>query len=167
LALELGKRLVEVGTLSAPDDIFYLTTSELVDASKARTRGRAVAHAQQKVSSRRELREARKRVFPPEQVPAPDEEARKQNRQVRGHQILNDGASETLKGFACSPGKVTAEASVILSPDDFGKMKPGTILVCPMTTAARTGMARRARRNWTQSATSSVRKLKLVKHKYP
>ncbi|MBI1923506.1 hypothetical protein HYR99_04570 [Candidatus Poribacteria bacterium] len=136
LALELGKRLVEVGTLSAPDDIFYLTTSELVDASKARTRGQAVPDVQQKVRSRRELREARKRLLPPEQIPVPDEEARKQNRQVRGHQILNDGTSETLKGFACSPGKVTAEASVILSLDDFGKMKPGTILVCPMTTAA-------------------------------
>lgn len=41
-----------------------------------------------------------------------------------------------LKGFAVSPGKITAPASVILSPADFEKMKPGTILVCPTTTPA-------------------------------
>jgi phosphoenolpyruvate synthase/pyruvate phosphate dikinase len=35
-----------------------------------------------------------------------------------------------------SPGRVTAEVSLILSPADFGKMEPGTILVCPTTTPA-------------------------------
>ena len=49
-------------------------------------------------------------------------------------QMQNLPGSGTLEGFACSPGQVTAEASVILSPEDFGKMKPGTVLVCPMTT---------------------------------
>ena len=51
-------------------------------------------------------------------------------------QMINEAASDTLEGFACSPGQVTAEASVILSPADFDKMKPSSILVCPMTTPA-------------------------------
>src|SRR5919202_5768721 len=41
-----------------------------------------------------------------------------------------------LRGFAVSPGRVTAPASLILSPADFGRMQPGTILVCPATTPA-------------------------------
>ena len=53
--------------------------------------------------------------------------------------------SDTLKGSAVSPGKVTAEVSLILSPADFDKMKPGTILVCPTTTPAWTQLFPQAR----------------------
>ena len=42
----------------------------------------------------------------------------------------------TLRGFSVSPGQVTGPASVILSPTDFDKMTPDTILVCPTTTPA-------------------------------
>lgn len=36
-------------------------------------------------------------------------------------QMLNEADSDILEGFACSPEQVTAEATVILSPDDFGR----------------------------------------------
>jgi pyruvate,water dikinase len=39
LALELGARLVTAGTLSAPDDLFYLETQEVVAACTARGEG--------------------------------------------------------------------------------------------------------------------------------
>ena len=51
-------------------------------------------------------------------------------------QKRNADVSTTLNGFAVSPGKVTGSVSVILSPNDFEKMKPDTILVCPTTTPA-------------------------------
>src|SRR5262249_35154124 len=36
LALELGRRLVEAGSLGVPDEVFYLQTTELLAASQAR-----------------------------------------------------------------------------------------------------------------------------------
>ena len=41
-----------------------------------------------------------------------------------------------ISGFAVSPGAVTGVASVIMSPDEFDRMEPDTILVCPLTTPA-------------------------------
>jgi pyruvate,water dikinase len=54
----------------------------------------------------------------------------------RETQRRNEAGATTLKGFPVSPGRVTAPASVILSPADFARMEPGTILVCPTTTPA-------------------------------
>jgi phosphoenolpyruvate synthase/pyruvate phosphate dikinase len=50
-----------------------------------------------------------------------------------------------LRGFAVSPGRVTAPASVILSASDFARMQPDTILVCPTTTPAWTPLFAQAR----------------------
>jgi rifampicin phosphotransferase len=44
--------------------------------------------------------------------------------------------TDVLKGSPVSPGKVTATVSLVLSPAEFSKMRPGTILVCPTTTPA-------------------------------
>ena len=148
LALELGRRLVEVGTLALPDEVFYLTNAELEEAMSAQTEACAMPEYHRRAADGFELREARKRLRVPPQIPLPDMEAGQEEGQGMGGvrikggwvlgsvQMLNEAGSDTLEGFACSPGQVTAEASVILSPADFGKMKPGTILVCPMTTPA-------------------------------
>ncbi len=57
----------------------------------------------------------------------------------------NDADSDSLNGNACSPGQITARASLVLSPADFAKMQPGTILVCPMTTPAWTQLFSQAK----------------------
>ena len=137
LALELGRRLVEVGTLPTPDDVFYLESRELVDASTERAEGRACPELAQHAERRRELREARKKLHPPVMVPV-------KSRFKFGpfdmsgfeSQKRNAVDANTLNGFAVSPGKVTGEATVIRSPADFAEMKPGTILVSPTTTPA-------------------------------
>jgi pyruvate,water dikinase len=51
----------------------------------------------------------------------------------------------TLRGFAVSPGRVTAPAIVIHSPADFERMEAGAILVCPTTTPAWTPLFAQAR----------------------
>jgi phosphoenolpyruvate synthase/pyruvate phosphate dikinase len=51
----------------------------------------------------------------------------------------------TLDGFAVSPGRVTAPASIIRSPKDFDKMTPDTILVCTTTTPAWTPLFSQAK----------------------
>ena len=144
-ARELGRRLTEAGTLSEPDDVFYLRTDELTRAVRAIVsiealtkrgfeeewpHGARVLGMDERVAARRALRAARRSLVPPTHIPAPPVWAR-QRKTDKAPVEANE-----LKGAAVSPGRVTAEACVILSPAEFGKMRPGTILVCPTTTPA-------------------------------
>ena len=154
LALELGRRLVKVGTLEKPSDIFFLTSDELGKSIRALVGNwgvpipsfwslqgnQPVPDLVKKAAERRELREARKRLTPPVLIPPlPEDHAYP----ITDNFSEKDG--DALKGSPVSPGKVTAEASLILSPADFDKMKPGTILVCPTTTPAWTPLFAQAK----------------------
>jgi pyruvate,water dikinase len=134
LALELGRRLTDVGTIAAPGDVFYLVTDELNRAIEARKAGKALPEFVQLTAERRELREARKRLHPPGTIPS---DANKHpGVRFKETQVSNDPNSPTLMGVAVSPGTVTSPASLINSPDEFDRMEPGSILVCPMTNPA-------------------------------
>jgi pyruvate,water dikinase len=146
LALELGARLVAGGSLAMPDGVFYLQTAELQAASAARAAGQARPDLSILANERRDLRTARQRLQPPAAVPPSSRwkfgpidisfaETQKRN--------VTEGP--TLHGFSVSPGRVTAPASVILSPADFDKMVPDTILVCPTTNPAWTPLFAHAR----------------------
>lgn len=146
LALALGGRLAEAGSLGRSDDVFYLTSAELLATSEARTAGDARPHLAQLARERRELRQARGRLHAPAAVP-PDYQFRLGpfDLSMRESQRRNKEDDMTLRGFAVSPGRVTAPASVIHSPADFDKMEPGSILVCPTTTPAWTPLFAQAR----------------------
>lgn len=145
LASELGERLTAAGTLGNADDIYYLTTDELgrairalVAARQVRARGLssidpAIGEYRTLAVTRRELREARKRLTAPFHVPGPPPWGKGPSDTDR--EETQDGAN-VLKGSPVSPGKVTARASLVMSPDQFDHMLPGTILVCPTTTPA-------------------------------
>ena len=137
LAFELGRRLVEAGTLATPGAVFYLETAELEAACTARNAGQACPELGQEAADRQALREARMQLHPPGMVP---EKSRWKigpfDLSAWETQKRNADDSDTLEGFAVSPGKVTGAATVILSPTDFAQMKPDTILVCPTTTPA-------------------------------
>src|SRR5829696_7426128 len=137
LALELGRRLAESGSLLAAEDIFFLETSEIREAITARDSGQANPKLVNLAHGRRELREARKRLHPPPVVP-PDYKVRMGPFDMSAFETQRRNVPEgtTLRGFAVSPGQVSAPASVIRSPDEFLRMEPGTILVCPTTTPA-------------------------------
>jgi len=134
LALELGKRLVDIGTFTVPDDVFYLVTEELTKAINARQENTAISEYQQLTIERKELREARKRLHPPGTIP----EVASNNPGVafKETQVKNDPNSDILRGIPVSPGKVTNPASLIKSPAEFDKMQPDSILVCSMTNPA-------------------------------
>ena len=138
-ALELGRRLVEAGTLQTPDDLFYLRRAQLEDAIAAHQDGKAIPALHESVAEQRELRAARMRLVPPDAVPPEEGEG------PGWGKVANDADSNVLNGNACSPGQVTARASLIMSPADFGRMEPGTILVCPMTTPAWTQLFSQAK----------------------
>jgi phosphohistidine swiveling domain-containing protein len=139
LALELGSRLVEAGTLTQPDDLFYLWKAELEEAMAARQAGQALPELKERVAVQRELQQARLRLVTPDAVP-PEE-----GWGPGWGKTANDADSDSLNGNACSPGQITARASLVMSPADFAKMQPGTILVCPMTTPAWTQLFSQAK----------------------
>ena len=69
LALELGQRLTQSGSLDTPDDVFYLKSAELAAASADRADGVSQPELAKLARERRTLREARKRLEPPVSVP--------------------------------------------------------------------------------------------------
>jgi phosphohistidine swiveling domain-containing protein len=146
LALELGRRLTESGSLLAAEDVFYLQASEIEAAIAARASGGARPELARRAREQRELREARKRLHPPPVVP-PGRKLRfgPFDMSVWETQRHNEPVGAVLRGFAVSPGQVSAPASVIRSPADFLEMEPGTVLVCPTTTPAWTPLFSQAR----------------------
>jgi pyruvate,water dikinase len=146
LALELGRRLVEAGSLQVAEDVFFLQTAELQAASEARAIGQSRPDLARLARDRQALREARRRLHPPAAVPP---SARWKFGPIdisfAETQKRNVASGPTLSGFAVSPGRVTAPASVILSPADFDRMVPNTILVCPTTNPAWTPLFAQAR----------------------
>ena len=127
-ALELGRRLVDIGTLARPDDVFYVTSDDL----QAAIDNGARPELKDKAARLRDLRARRFRMAPPVAIPP------MQKKDDSPYASLRDNAGEqrVLRGFAVSPGTVTGIASVIMTPDDFDQMKPNSILVCPLTTPA-------------------------------
>jgi pyruvate,water dikinase len=49
-------------------------------------------------------------------------------------------AGNVLRGTGASAGQVTATARVLAGPEDFGRMKPGDVLVASITTPAWTSL---------------------------
>ncbi len=145
-ALELGRRLAQAGSVGTADDVFFLESEELATAIAARAAGEARPDLVRLARDRRALREAQRRLHPPAAVPPT---ARMQFGRLdlseRETQRRNSADATTLRGFAVSPGRVTAPASVIRSPVDFAQMEPGTILVCQATTPAWTPLFAQAR----------------------
>ncbi|MDE0190144.1 MAG: PEP-utilizing enzyme, partial [Gammaproteobacteria bacterium] len=115
------------------DDVYYLDASELDRAIEARHDELPVGDLKHSAVQRRELREARKRLSPPPAIP-----------QREPPSAPEEDAQNVITGVAVSPGKVTAEVSVIVSLADFDQMRPRSILVCPLTTPAWTQLFPRA-----------------------
>jgi len=134
MAHELGRRLVDVGTLASADEVFYCYTEDLNGAIAARKDGRSVPELAEVAEGRRQLREAYKQHHPPGTIPS--EASENPGVKFKEVMITNDDESDTMHGFAVSSGRITGKASVILGPADFDNMEPGTILVSPLTTPA-------------------------------
>ncbi len=132
-AMELGKRLLATGTLGRPDDVFYLTSDDLQSAIEAQSNDKALPELGARAIEQRVLRALRFRMDQPSAIPP----LKQKNTESPFSSLRsNEGETNTLRGFAVSPGTVTGVASVIMTPNDFDKMTPDTILVCPLTTPA-------------------------------
>ena len=134
MASELGRRLVDTGSLEDQEHIYFLWPAELGDALAARKEGNAMPELIRLTIERHELREARRRLHPPGTIPP--EISENPGVKFKETQFKNDESSNVLRGIPVSPGTITAPASVIHNADEFDQMVPGSILVCPMTSPA-------------------------------
>lgn len=129
MALELGRRLRDQKVLEKQEDVFHLTTEDIIEAFNALSTDSLDASViRQRAHHHRELRESRKVLSPPMRIGShPDFPLPKK---------AHPNHSKQLQGSAVSPGTVTAIACVLPSPESAGEMVPGAVLVCPTTTPA-------------------------------
>jgi pyruvate,water dikinase len=145
--LEIGTRLVRRGYVEQVDDIFFL---ELEEALQAFTEGLDV----------RDLVTRRKGELawvkanpgpntygdPPPPPPSMDGFPPEVKRVMEGMLWMIEGnasaeyleqkttdSSQALTGIPASPGQYTGPARIIMSEEDFYKIQPGDVLVCPTT----------------------------------
>lgn len=121
-ALSIGGRLVQLGVIEASDDVLFLRRHEvpalLRDPSDRR----------QLVRQRRQEHTRQLGTRPPRLLgmPLPDEPPGR----FGGERIESERAG-VLKGTGASAGRVRGTARVTLGPDDFARVQPGDIIVCP------------------------------------
>jgi rifampicin phosphotransferase len=143
--LELGRRLVAAGVLAAADDVFFLTGPELeadlLEAGTAdpdRAQGAPPGRAEE-VAARRALREQQKLLSPPAQVPA-DTRIYLGRMDITSLALFGRAEAKAegsgLAGSAVGPGRVTGPARIVLSLQDFPKLRRGDVLVAPYITPA-------------------------------
>jgi len=134
---EIGQCLVTHNAITIPDDVFWLTQDELLEAVIALDRGQSPANYHTPVSERRTTWEGERMLTPPIALPL------KGGTRFLGMNFSSilpartgQPAGDVLKGIAASPGYVTGIARVIHGADEFGQMRQGDILVARITTPA-------------------------------
>lgn len=134
---EIGQRLVTSNAITIPDDVFWLTQDELLEAVIVLDRGQSPANYHTPVSERRTTWESERMLTPPTALPI------KGGTRFLGINFSSllaartgQPAGDVLKGIAASPGYVTGIARVIRGADEFAQMRQGDILVTRITTPA-------------------------------
>lgn len=134
---ELGRRLVETGSVDTQDDIFWLNVDEVQEAVRALDEGQTPTQYQDQIAERRAKWKREQKVNPPVALPIKGGTRFlgidfKEMMPARTEQV----AGNVLKGIGASAGKVTGVARVIHGSDEFAQMQHGDILVARITTPA-------------------------------
>jgi pyruvate,water dikinase len=139
---ELGRRFVEAGMIELPDDIFWLEQDEVEEAAARLDHGNVLENQSTIIPQRKAIWRSAKRVTPPMMLPQIKFFGVDLSAIKSGRAKVQQG--DTLKGVPASPGTVTAPACVMHSPQDFGMMQTGDVLVASLTTPAWTPLFARA-----------------------
>lgn len=134
--LELGARLAAAGVLPAADSVFWLTADDLQDAASRLDAGQPVAPLHSAVAARHADWLRWQGVRPPPVLPEGSKPVWwwKVITPVPEAEPQREG--KVITGLGVSSGQRTGVARVILTPDDFGRLQPGEILVARLTTPA-------------------------------
>ncbi|HLJ32916.1 MAG TPA: PEP-utilizing enzyme, partial [Ktedonobacteraceae bacterium] len=134
---EIGQRLATHKAIKTPDDVFWLTEDELLEAVIALDAGQPPMNYHTRVSERHATWESERMLTPPVALPLKD------GTRFLGMNFSSLLAARTgqptgdvLKGIAASPGQVAGRVRVISGTDEFAQMRQGEILVARITTPA-------------------------------
>jgi pyruvate,water dikinase len=131
---ELGRRFAAQQVVPTADDIFWMTEDEVLMNAAQIDAGMIGEPVGETILQRKAKHRAAMQANPPMALP-----------QIKlfGFDLMslkgNRGRGEkgdVIKGVAASPGIATGAASVLHGPEDFSQMKPGNVLVAPITTPA-------------------------------
>jgi phosphoenolpyruvate synthase/pyruvate phosphate dikinase len=132
---ELGHRFTKAGIIEEADDIFWLKKEEIDALIAGVEKSHALKNLSVDVDERKAYWEQLKEETPPPMMPM-KERVMGVKTDVFISRSAESQTGDTIKGVATSPGVVTAQACVINSPEDFGQMRPGYVLVSSTTTPA-------------------------------
>jgi pyruvate,water dikinase len=131
---ELGSRFAQHGVIPSSSDIFWLTEDEVLSTANRLDAGEPVESLAEKIPQRKAEHEAALRASPPMMLP---------QMKVFGFDLMSlrdkrgrRNKGDVIKGVAAGPGLASGVARVLHGPEDFSKMRPGDILVAPITTPA-------------------------------
>ena len=123
MALQVGARLVAAGVMGDPEDVLYLSRSEV------ETVLRDPEDRQAMIAERRILHERQKSMSAPYRVgKVPDGPAGADRFDGARFEPEQDGR---LRGTGASGGVYRGTARVVLGPADFGKVQRGDVIVAP------------------------------------
>jgi pyruvate,water dikinase len=137
---ELGRRFVAAGAIGEADDIYWLEKPEVEQLIAALERGLALPNFAERIPLRKAQWQAMLKINPPLMLP----EKSAWSRFFHGAEAETKNGKVVLKGVGTSGGRVTAPACVLFGPEDFGKLRPGDVLVAVTTTPAWTPLFARA-----------------------
>lgn len=127
---ELGRRLAGHGLIARPEDVYFLVFAEASGALRnSATPGTKADGLDRLARTRRAEREAWSRLRPPKYLGAYPAD-------YKGERESSPAITEAfreLRGTAASAGSGTGRAVVVMSPDDFDKVRKGDVLVCRST----------------------------------
>ncbi|MGH3823620.1 MAG: PEP/pyruvate-binding domain-containing protein [Pseudonocardiaceae bacterium] len=125
---ELGRRLTATGTIDRPEDVYWLHPDEVL--------GRT-AIPEGALGQRQALWRGQRRVTPPQILP---KGTMLDRLEALMPAVSQQQTGNVLRGTGASAGQVTAAARVLTGPADFGRMRPGDVLVASITTPAWTSL---------------------------
>lgn len=130
LFLEIGRRLVNFGVLTAPEDVFHLKFADLKLIQEPFPPGSKIVEELHNLVQRR--KEKRQSL---EKIPLID---------PRLYQSESLDSQAILTGTSGSPGVAEGPVRIIHSASEFGHLQQGDILVAPYTNPAWTPLFQRA-----------------------
>jgi pyruvate,water dikinase len=137
--LRIGEALATRRVIAEPEDIFFLTRDEALEALGGTGTATTID-----VAARRSMRDGQARLVPPLLVGRVNPMLKRMWDAFP--RLIGAVASDTalVSGAPASPGRVTGLVRVIRGPREFDELEPGEILVAPLTAPAWTPLFTRA-----------------------
>lgn len=123
LALRVGRRLAREGVFAEPDDVFFLGRHEVGQALRDGRPRRDLVADRRMAHERNLARRAPQYVGKAPTTPDAGD-------RFDGPRVTSTVPDE-LRGTGASAGVVRGPARLVLSQDDFGRVMPGDVIVCP------------------------------------